>query len=362
MDQTKNMSKKSGSIAWRPIVLICAMCILAFLAAWLLRGSVSLLGVLTLTVLGGVFALIFRIVRSPLALVPGVVISVAFLQVIGGLHASLLGMVTMIAALVLAHQVRLNAPKTTVLITVSLILGGGALIIAAGYYAARGGSLAIDDLFEKYHTFFKNLRPLLAENVHEQIAGIDEKTWYWYTQAGITREDLTETYMKTMELVVDLVELIAPGIILLFVQLIAYIEIASFRIAARLLNVDAVLPSIQWPLVPTQVSCIVYIAVLAIYMLASLFMESESVFLTVIVNLWLTLLPTMLFCGVRVLILRLRHPMYRSRTGILVAAFIFGCFFIAPVALSLAVFMLSFLGAQNTAMFHASKSDKKKKD
>jgi hypothetical protein len=149
--------------------------------------------------------------------------------------------------------------------------------------------------------------------------------------------------------------------LLFAIQLLAYMEISAFRIVARTVRVDALLPEPRWKLVPTQISCIVYLAISVVYVLGSFFAEGDSIFMIAIVNLWLALLPTMLLCGVRVLVFRLKHPMYRMGTGMIVAIFVFGLFFVPSVALVLALFMVSFLGAQTVSAMHAIEAEKNKK-
>jgi hypothetical protein len=48
-------------------------------------------------------------------------------------------------------------------------------------------------------------------------------------------------------------------------------------------------------------------------------------------------------------------------TGMIVAIFVFGLFFVPSVALVLALFMVSFLGAQTVSAMHAIEAEKNKK-
>lgn len=360
MDQTQQY-KTYSSAKWRPVLLLIAMCAAAALAAWTLSRGFMFLGVFFLAVMGGVFAVIFLTVGHPAVMAVGASFSVIFLQILGGFSASLMGVTALIAALVLAHQVRERAPKTSVLVTVSLILGGGFLLIAAVLYAIEGGSLAPSDLLEAYQAFFGELKVEFSVVVHEWVASMDEQTLSLYAQLEITKEMLLKSYLDSMEAALDLVQLMLPGFLIFFIQIFAYVEIAAFRAAARLAHVDALLPVPQWKLIPTQISCIVYIAVSIIYVAGSFFAEEDSAFMIVMVNLWLALLPTMLFCGIRVFMLRLRHPMYRVGTGIILAIFVFGLLLIPSVALVLALFLLSFLGAQTISAMHAIEAEKNKK-
>ncbi len=359
MDQTQH--KTYSSVRWRPILLVVAMCLAASLAAWLIAEGAVVLGILMLCLMGGVFTVVFLTVTHPAAMAVGASVSVVLLQVLGSFRASLSGVVVLIAALVLAHQVRQRLPKTTALVTVSLILGGGFLLISAILYAIQGESLAPSDLLDAYNEFFRELKIEFSVVVHEWIGNLDEKTLALYAQMEITREMLLESYLDSMEGAIDMMQLMLPGLLAFAVQLLAYAEIAAFRFAARLVRVEALLPSPRWKLIPTQVSCIVYIAVSVIYTIGSFLAEADSAFLVVMVNMWLVLMPTMLFCGVRVLTARLKHPMYRMGTGMILAVFVLGLFLVPSVAIVLALFLLSFLGAQTVSAMHTIEAEKNKK-
>ena len=360
MDQTQQQSTYS-SAKRRPIVLLLAMCAVAALAAWLMFAGSQVLGMLLLAVMGGIFAVLFLTASHPVLMAVGASVSVMLLQILGGFSASLCGLVMLIAALALSYQVRRRAPKTTALVTLSLILGGGFLLLAAVFYALDGGSLAPNDLLDSYNAFFGDLKVEFSTVVHEWVEGIDEKTLALYAQMEITKEMLLDSYLDGMETAVDMLQLMLPGLLILMIQLLAYAEIAAFRAVACLTHVEALLPAPQWKLVPTQVSCIVYIAVAIIYVIGSFIAAADSAFIIIMTNLWLSLLPTMLLCGVRVLFVRLKHPMYRMGTSMIVAIFVFGLFLVPSVAIAVALFALAFLGAQTISAMHAVEAEKNKK-
>lgn len=360
MDQTQQY-KPYSSAKWRPILLLLVMCAVALLAAVSISYGAVLIGVLFLMVMGGIFTVIFLAVSHPAFMAAGASFSVAILQVVGGFSASLMGMTTLIAAFVMAYLVRQRAQKTSVLVIVSVILGGGFLLIAAALYAIGGGSLAPNDLLDTYQAFFHELKIEFSVVVHEWIENMDAQTLALYAQMKVTKEMLLDSYLDSMEAALDMAQLMLPGMLLFAIQLLAYMEISAFRIVARTVRVDALLPEPRWKLVPTQISCVVYLAISVVYVLGSFFAEGDSIFMIAIVNLWLALLPTMLLCGVRVLVFRLKHPMYRMGTGMIVAIFVFGLFFVPSVALVLALFMVSFLGAQTVSAMHAIEAEKNKK-
>ncbi len=358
MEQTQQITYP---VKWRPFLLTLAMCAVALLSAWSIGKGIMIFGLFCLLAMGGIFAVIFLTANHPAVMALGASFSVIFLQLLGGFVASLMGVVVLVAALVISYQVRLRVPKTTVLVTASLILGGGFLLIAAVFYAVRGGSLAPSDLLDAYNAYFKELAIEISKTIHEKNAGLDEKMLALYAQMGVTQEMLLEADLDSMEMALDLAQLVLPGALILMVQFLAYAEISAFRMAARASRVDALLPAPRWALIPTQISCIVYTAVSVIYLIGSFFADAMSGFMVVLANLWLVLLPTMLLCGVRVLLLRLRHPMYRMSTGLVVMIFVFGLFFLPSLALMFATFLLAFLGAQTMFNMHMMAAEKNKK-
>lgn len=358
MDQTQQITY---SVKWRPFLLTLAMCALALLAAWSMEKGIMIFGLVCLLAMGGVFAVIFLTANHPAVMALGASFSVIFLQLLGGFVASLMGVVVLIASLVLSYQIRLRVPKTTALVTASLILGGGFLLIAAVFYVIRGGSLAPSDLLEKYHAYFRELAVKISKQIHENNAAIDEKMLALYAQMGVTREMLLEADLDNMEMALDIAQLVLPGALIFMIQFVAYAQISAFRLTACISHVEALLPAPRWGLIPTQISCVVYTVVSVIYMIGSFLASATSSFMVIMANLWLVLLPTMLLCGVRVLLMRLRHPMYRMSTGLVVTIFVFGLFFLPSVALMFATFLLAFLGAQTMFNMHMMAAEKNKK-
>ncbi len=358
MEQTQHKHYSAGG---RQALLVLFMCLFSLVAVLFDHFGLRLGSMAGLVIMAGVFAVIFSTMKSPIPLAIGMTLSLTLLMATGGFFLSLSGVVSLLCAIVMAQMVKKRAEKTTVLVTLSVILGGGLLLLFLAEYALDGGSLAPSELMEQYHAFFKEMKVLLTEDVKEMVDGIDENTLALYAQWEVTKEMLLQSYLDTMTAAVDLAELLLPGILILTVQLLAYILISAFRLAARLVHVEALLPAPHWYLFPTQISCVVYIIVSAIYLLASFFMEADSTVMVVLMNLWLTLLPVMLLCGVRVLLARLAHPMYRARTSLIVVIFVFGFFFLAAVAFRLALFVLSFLGAQTISTIHMVEAEKNKK-
>ncbi len=358
MEQTQHKHYSAGG---RQALLVLFMCLFSLVAVLFDRFGLRFFSMVGLVIMAGIFAVIVSTMKGPIPLALGMILSVTLLQAAGGFSLSLVGILALFAALVMTQMVKKRAEKTTVLVTLSVILGGGLVLLFLLAYALDGGSLALSDLMEQYHAFFKEMKVLLTTEVKEMVDGIDEKTLALYAQWEVTKEMLLKSYLDTMTAAVDLAEVILPGILIMTVQFLAYILIAAFRFAARLVHVEALLPAPQWYLFPTQISCVVYIIVAALYILVSFFVEMDSALMVVLMNLWLVLLPTMLLCGVRVLLARLSHPMYRARTSMIVFIFVFGFFFLTAVALRLALFVLSFLGAQTISTIHMAEAEKNKK-
>ncbi len=346
----------------RTPLLMVSMCLLAVLSAFLMMSeSLSLLGILVMLPMSGIFGVLLVTSKTPAALAIPLAISMTLLQVLGGFPASLMAAVTILAACVIALQAKRGAEKTQVLVLTSLILGGGWLLVFGILYLADGGVFDPEVWFESYHGFFKELKTAFSAQVGEYLDGLDETTLALYGEMGMDRAALTAYYMEMMEMAVDTMELIVPGALIFLLQFAAYLAISCFRLVTKLAGVDALLPTPHWHLFPTQVSCVFYVLVSAVYIIVSFFAETDSTLYVVLMNLWLCLLPVMLLCGVQVLLVRLAHPMYRAKTGFILLIFVFGCFFLASVAIRLAVFLLSFLGAQTMSMIHASEAKETKK-
>ncbi len=357
MDQVQQTKQSRDQ---RPLGLTVSMCIAALLAALVIWGGGFFGAMILLMVMGGAFAVMYLTAQTPVLPVLGASLSVMLLQLVGGFTASLSGLIILIAALVLAYQVKRSTPKTSVLVTVALVMGIGFLLVAAIFYAMEGGSLAPSDLLEEYHALFKELKVAFAAEVRAMVEEMDDSTLALYAQMGVTEAALLESYLGTMEDSLDLVQLILPGILVFVLQLLAYAAISAFRLVAKVCHVDALMPTLGWSLMPTQVSCVFYLIAAALYMIGSFFASETSAFMVIMANLWLVLLPVMLLCGFRVLFKRLGHPMYRTGTGMMIAVFVLGLFFLPSVAIQLALFMLSFLGAQTVSAMHMAESEKNK--
>ncbi len=356
----ENTQKPNSRAGLREALLLLSMCLCAVLCAVLsaYAGVIPALPVLLVT--SALFALLILISRGPAPMALGILFSVTLFQITGGFALSLMGVVTLLAGFLLSQLVKAREAKTTVMIWLSLVLGAGFLAVFACLYALDGGSLALSDLFEKYHTVFKELRIDLAEGVREFVDQIDEERLTLYAQMGVTKEMLIESYMTVLDSALDLMELVIPGFYAVAIQLIAYAMICAFRIVAGIVGVGALLPVPVWHLVPTTISCVIYMLASAFYIFGSFIFSADSVVMAVLMNLWLVLLPVMMLCGVRVLILQLREPGLRGRTIIIMALMVLGCFFVPAVALRLALFVLSLMGARGIYMIRMASAQSKK--
>ena len=354
------VTTKTNFVKLRPLILILCMLIAASFAAMSMTEGVTVIGLILLTAMGGFFTTLLLIVSKTIYIVIPVIVSVFVLQIAGNFPASLTGLVALIAAFSLSYCVSRRKPKLTALFSVSLILGGGFLLIAAILYVMRGGSLSPSALLKKYQETFDLLKIQSSVPIHDMINGMSEEMLMLYERAGITKEMLLNVYLENMELVIDALQLSMPGICLFGIQFVAYAEISAFRLSARLCRVNALLPSLHWSIYPSQTSCIVYLIVAVLYMVSTFFSSGESVFPILSSNMWLTLLPMMLFCGTNVLTMRLRNPRFRTGTCVILAAFVLGFFFLRSVAVQLALFSLSFLGAQTAWTQRVLEAEKQK--
>jgi hypothetical protein len=173
---------------------------------------------------------------------------------------------------------------------------------------------------------------------------------------------LLESALVAMEGLLDLIQLLLPGICVFLVQTLAYVAVSAFEKMARFVRCDIILPDVRWRLFPTQISCIVYIVVTAAYFLAGLF-SAASAFSILMMNFWIALMPVMIACGFSGIMLRLKHPRLRKSMIFILVLFAAGCVFMTGYAIPFGIFMLTFMGAQDVSLARTAESlERRNKD
>ena len=85
-----------------------------------------------------------------------------------------------------------------------------------------------------------------------------------------------------------------------------------------------------------------------------------STFSILMMNFWIALMPVMIACGFNGLIMRLKHPRFRKSMIFILVLFAAGCLFMTETALSLGIFMLTFMGAQDVSLARTAEASERK--
>ena len=344
----------------RSFALTSLLAALAILAALDIGYLTHIVGYLVLMIALGVLAVIcMACEKAVFALNAAAFIIILFFASGKSVTVALLGAILVLGALLLAVAVGKKSTKTSAVLTVGATVSIGYILVAALMYAAKGNSLAVADLFEKLNDSFDSVKILMADLIRESVDALSEEMLAYYAKYEITKEMLLETSLLTMESFLDMAQLLLPGCFLFLVQFMAYIGVVSFEKAARLFRYDVILPETRWRLYPTQISCVIYILVTSAYLLAGLFAPT-STFSILMMNFWIALMPVMIACGFNGLIMRLKHPRFRKSMIFILILFAAGCLFMTETALSLGIFMLTFMGAQDVSLARTAEASERK--
>ena len=345
---------------FRPVVLTSLLAVLAIFAAVDIAHFTRMVGHFFLMIAMGVLAVICMTCdKTVFALNSAALMIILFFAGGKSLPVALLGAVLTLSALVLAFVVGKKSTKTSAVLSVCVAVSLGYILVAAIMYAADGNSLAPEDLFAKLNAVFDSAKVMMADAVRKSVDALSEEMLAYYAKYNITKEILLETTLLTMEASLDLIQLLLPGLFVFLAQILAYVGVAAFEKTARLTRCDVILPDAHWRLYPTQISCIIYIVVTSAYLLAGVFAPS-SAFTIVMMNFWIALMPVMIACGLTGLIMRLKHPRFRKSMIFTLILFGVGCLFMAETALSLGLFMLTFMGAQDVSLARTAESMERK--
>ncbi len=344
----------------RALALTALLAVFTILAALDITYLTHVVGHFFLMIVLGILAVIFMTCDRTVFVLNTVGLLIILFFVSGkSVMLALFGGVLILGALLLSVVVAKKSAKTSTVLTVGVTVSLGYILVMALMYVAEGNSLTVTALFEKLNGFFDSAKASMAELIRESVNSLSEEMLAYYAKYDITKELLLETTLITMESLLDLVQLLLPGGFLFLVQTMAYVSVASFEKTARLVRCDVILPETHWRLYPTQISCVVYIVVTSAYLLAGLF-SAVSAFSILMMNFWITLMPVMIACGLNGLIMRLKHPRFRKSMIFILVLFAAGCLFMTDTALSLGLFMLTFMGAQDVSLARTAEAAERK--
>ncbi len=358
MDE-KEMKK---TVDLRPFGLTLTVCLLSIAAALDMEHGIRLFGYLLLAVAVGALGVIWQTCEKHIfVLDAAAMLVILFFASSGSLEIVLLGAVIVITAMILSAAIRKRCAKTTATLTACFSLSIGTALVFAVFYAAQGNSLMPDDLLGKLNEIFDGFKVPIAKFLREYLHALPDEHFAFYANYDITKEMFIEAAVKSMEDYVDYIQMLLPGFYLFAAQTIAYVCVISFEKIVKSSHYDAILPEVRWRLYPQQISCVIYLIVATLYMFASIF-SPVSMFGIIITNCWIAFLPVMLACGAVSLRMRLKHPILRRGTVIILIIFVVGAFFAPDTALSIGLYILAFMGAQDaslsrTAEKHGARSD-----
>jgi hypothetical protein len=349
-----------GYTPLRSFGLTSLLAALAILAALDIGYLTHLVGYLVLMIALGVLAVIYMACdKAIFALNAAAFMIILFFASGKSVTIALFGAILVLGALLLSVAVGKKSAKTSAVLTVGVTVSLCYILVSLLMYAAQGNSLAISDLFDKLNGAFDSIKVLMADLIRDSVNALSEEMMAYYAKYEITREMLLETSLMTMESFLDMAQLLLPGCFLFLVQFMAYIGVSAFEKTARIFRCDVILPEPRWRLYPTQISCIIYILVTSAYLLSGLF-ASASTFLILMMNFWIALMPVMIACGFNGLIMRLKHPRFRKSMIFILVLFAAGCLFMTETALSLGIFMLTFMGAQDVSLARTAEAAERK--
>lgn len=352
---------KKPSVNLRSLWLTMALCVVMLVSAADLAFGTRLIGMIALMGAAGIFTVILLTCETYVSVLDGVV-SLVILYFAGGMTVVLpaLGAVFIVCAFVLSRLIKKKCSKTSAVVALTIVLLLYFLILAAVLYAAGGHSLAPKDVMREVNGFFDEMKSEAADRAKAYVDGLPDQTIKFYENIGVSMEEIREAYAANAEATVDAVQLFLPGEILLFLQVLAYLGVCFFVLTVKQARYEALLPEPRWVLYPTQVTCIVFMVTTFVYMIASFFSRTTA-FAVIAVNLLLALWPSMAACGVRGLVVRLKHPVLRGRTIFILGLFVLFGLFMLNLMLPIAAILLAFLGARDVSSLRMAEAEINKK-
>ena len=342
----------------RPLGLTAALCLMSIASAIDMEYGTALVGYLLFAAMIGVLCVIFMTCERYIFVLDAVsMLVILFFASSGSLQTALLGAVLIASAMILSVFIRKKCEKTVAILAITISAWIGFTAVFAIFYAAEGGSLLPDDLLSRLNDIFDDFKVMGASLMREYIESMPEEFFAYYEQHEVTKDMLISVNIEAVETYVDYLQMLLPGFFVFAVQVWGYLSSRVFEKTVKLSRYDALLPQVRWELYPTQFTCIAYLVVATVYLLTSFF-SSTSVFALIVTNIWIALMPVMLACGFRSLRARLKHPQFRLSTVIILIVFAVGFFFMPDTALTFAIFMLAFMGAQDVSLSHTAESAK----
>ena len=236
----------------------------------------------------------------------------------------------------MAHASKKRSVRINAIVNIDIIIGALVLIASGFAFYAEHGTLSPSEIVSAIGGFFDNVEAMLVAvldktGMYEMYSAIPQFDLSGYTNESFYAEIAKESVMVC--------KIISPAIIITAINVISYLFTVAFVIISKIAKRDAAIPEGRWLLFPGNISSWIFVISIMVYLCLS--MLASTLIMAAIsyaaLNIFLILLPVMLFCGVRGIVGRLKNPMSRRSAivSIVIAAvflimnFIYGLGFIA---------------------------------
>lgn len=303
------------------VVYLCAVSFVSMILASLcvrFSGTVSLFipATLLMCISSGCFALSYMLSSTKLfaITIPASVICAFFITMDPAF--AVLSLVPFATGLIIAARARKKAPKTDAVVWCDLAT---AAIIAVAWVVSQlvtTGTLKFDEIINAYNEYFENARETMTNALN--ASGLFET--YSNILRNIDMSNYTQEtfYAEIVNSAVVLLKAIVPALIIVLLNIVSYLNVRCFEWAARISGTDIAIPNGKWYIVPSSISCYLFVLSVFVYLIAGLFSFTEgySVVEIVTMNIILILLLPLFICGIRGTVGRMKSP-ERHRMGVI---------------------------------------------
>ena len=236
----------------------------------------------------------------------------------------------------MAHASKKRSMRINTIVNIDIIIG--ALVLAASGFAfyAEHNTISPSEIVSAIGGFFDKIEAMLVSMLEKTGMYEIYSTVPQFDLSGYTKESF---YAELASESVMMCKIISPAVIITAINVASYLFTVAFVIISKIAKRDAAIPEGRWLLFPGNISSWIFVISIMVYLCLS--MLASTLIMAAIsytaLNVFLILLPVMLFCGVRGIVGRLKNPMSRRSAivSIVIAAvflimnFIYGLGFIA---------------------------------
>lgn len=349
------------TVSAKPLFQTAALCLFALAAAFCFRSALYLPVLFLVMVGGGVLAVLFFSCPRVFAVMEATTfVSILFVASGMELTALLFGGAAIMTSVTIFICIRKRMEKGAVTLAVTSVLLVLSMISFAALYFAEGGELSLSAMQSMIDDLFEQIYEILAATVRATYATLPADTIEAYESRGVTIAELVSVALESVREAVMLSKMILPGILLFALQALAYIAVTSFQTTAKLSYGEALIRASQFVIYPTKVTCVIYMLSASLYAICTIFVPATSLFMVMVLNMLLAVMPAMIVCGFSCLRMRMLHPFTKTRTIVITILVVIGCLFLPTYVAPVAVLLLGFVGAQDVFMLRALREQKER--